>query len=837
MRARNWRSRVITGIPALAVIASGVGVSAAPAEAAEPYAVIATPAPAAEPYAVSTISSFQDPTEVAMAPDGKVLYVANSEPVANGVGGSASQYGISVVSTATNTITRTIVAPSFDQPVAVALSPNGAYLYVLNYEGEVSVVSTTSDTVTATIGVQNDNAEASDIVISPNGATGYISEEGIGVVSVLNLSTHLVTRTITGSTPTLLALSPNGKTLYAVSGGSTVFANNILVIDLATGTVTDTIKLLDEGLAGIAVSRNGSDLYAVDQDQVDVIATATDSIASTITGIGPAFSQLGNVALSPNGSTLYVGGPDLMAAIDLTGNADTVTTVSISNGDTAVDSVVVTPDGDTVYALTSGYVPTPLTVINAKSDTVSGAVPTVGNEPAAMVVSPDGSEVYVTNSTGVSVISPATQTATRVFNIGFQPAGIALSPNGKTLYLTDASAGTVAVLNAATGAVTGTVNLGGGPAGVAFSPNGKTAYVATSGDTIAVVDVATGFAVNLITVNNDPSSVAVSPNGKTLYAGSPYDGLDVVDVATGKVSKTVSASSGVLALNPDGKTLYAAYSSISAINTANNAIVKTFGPDNFVWGLAVSPGGGTLYAAAANTVSVISTSTYVTTTITDPSFGGNLEGVAVTPNGKAVYIADTDNNAVQLLTPQKVPAKITSRASATFTVGKKGSFEVTTSGYPTAATITESGTLPKGVTFKNNKNGTATLSGTPAAKSGKVYTVTIKATNGVGKTASQSFKLTVDQAAAITSAATATFTYHKKGSFEITTTGYPAAATITESGSLPKGVAFKNNKNGTATLFGTPDVDASKTYTITIKASNGVGSAVTQKFKLILKKL
>jgi hypothetical protein len=61
----NWRSRVITGIAALAITVGGLAAAAVPARAAEPYAV-------------STIYPFQDPTAVAMAPDGKVLYVADS---------------------------------------------------------------------------------------------------------------------------------------------------------------------------------------------------------------------------------------------------------------------------------------------------------------------------------------------------------------------------------------------------------------------------------------------------------------------------------------------------------------------------------------------------------------------------------------------------------------------------------------------------------------------------------------------------------------------------------------------------------------------------------------
>jgi hypothetical protein len=57
--------------------------------------------------------------------------------------------------------------------------------------------------------------------------------------------------------------------------------------------------------------------------------------------------------------------------------------------------------------------------------------------------------------------------------------------------------------------------------------------------------------------------------------------------------------------------------------------------------------------------------------------------------------------------------------------------------------VTETGALPSGVTFVNNGNGTATLSGTPASGSGGTYSLTFTASNGVGS-ANQTFTLTVN---------------------------------------------------------------------------------------------
>ena len=59
--------------------------------------------------------------------------------------------------------------------------------------------------------------------------------------------------------------------------------------------------------------------------------------------------------------------------------------------------------------------------------------------------------------------------------------------------------------------------------------------------------------------------------------------------------------------------------------------------------------------------------------------------------------------------------EFTSASSKAFPVTKPGSFTVTTVGHPTVSKITESGSLPNGVKFTDNGDGTATIAGTPAA--------------------------------------------------------------------------------------------------------------------------
>jgi hypothetical protein len=179
---------------------------------------------------------------------------------------------------------------------------------------------------------------------------------------------------------------------------------------------------------------------------------------------------------------------------------------------------------------------------------------------------------------------------------------------------------------------------------------------------------------------------------------------------------------------------------------------------------------------------------------------------------------------------------ITSLSSASASMRTPFSFTVTTTGDPTPS-LSESGTLPAGITFVDNGDGTATFSGEAIAGTAGTYPVTITASNGVGSGTSQNFTLTVTtntSAPAITSSTTDTETFGAPFSFIVTTDGYPVP-TLTKSGSLPNGITFVDNSDGTATIAGTPAQSAVGVYPITIKAKNSVTTA-SQSFVLTITK-
>ena len=197
-------------------------------------------------------------------------------------------------------------------------------------------------------------------------------------------------------------------------------------------------------------------------------------------------------------------------------------------------------------------------------------------------------------------------------------------------------------------------------------------------------------------------------------------------------------------------------------------------------------------------------------------------------------------------------AGIASANNTTFTAGSPGTFTVTTTGFPNPTLSDTTGfigcpesSLPTGVTFTPNSNGTATITGTPAASTASAgtssgpytYTVCITASNTFGTPpatypATQTFTLTVDQAPSFTNAAAATFTSNpsgamtmgQNGSFPVTAAGDPAPAlsVVTGSGcsSLPSGVTFTDEGGGMGTIAGTPANGTEGTYSVCLTATN-----------------
>ena len=165
---------------------------------------------------------------MAVTPDGTRAYVTNS-------GGDT----VSVIDTATNTVTATI--PVGDSPVGVAVTPDGTRVYVTNADRDtVSVIDTATNTRHRH---HPRRRQPRSGWRSPRTAPAPTSPTRLGAhVSVIDTATNTVIATIpVGVAPFGVAVTPDGTRAYVANVGS----DTVSVIDTATNTVTATIPVGD----------------------------------------------------------------------------------------------------------------------------------------------------------------------------------------------------------------------------------------------------------------------------------------------------------------------------------------------------------------------------------------------------------------------------------------------------------------------------------------------------------------------------------------------------------------------------------------------------------------
>ncbi len=162
-----------------------------------------------------------------------------------------------------------------------------------------------------------------------------------------------------------------------------------------------------------------------------------------------------------------------------------------------------------------------------------------------------------------------------------------------------------------------------------------------------------------------------------------------------------------------------------------------------------------------------------------------------------------------------------------FLDGSSNTLTISATGMPTplvSATLV-SGRLPTWL-LVSPALGSVTLSGTPPLKTKKTYDFTVTALNA-GATDTQNLTLYVGYAPSFLSAAASTFKVGTNKIFSIRTSGYPAA-TVTETGPLPNGLAFSSLANGRAEIDGIAQPGSGGVYDdISLTATSATGT-VTQ---------
>jgi YVTN family beta-propeller protein len=311
----------------------------------------------------TTVTIGGTPYAVSLTPDGEYAYVPNGE-------------NVSLIDTATNKVTNTITGQNW--PTGIAITPDGKYAYVTDInsptgqEGYVSVISTTTNTLVATITIGGNPNHG--VAVTPDGKYVYVTNND-GAVAVISTSTNTVTANIT-----IPSLNVTNTNLNFTSSAPP------RIITIGGSSLPQAVAITPDGQYAYITTGDG---------RVAVINTATDNVTATVT-IGGNPSA---VAITPNGEYAYVINDSAVVVINTVNDAVTRTIT----GFYSPTCVAIAPDGK--YAYVTNYFNDSISVINTATNTVDQTL-AAGTSPYGIAISANGEYAYVTNLAYTATDSP-----------------------------------------------------------------------------------------------------------------------------------------------------------------------------------------------------------------------------------------------------------------------------------------------------------------------------------------------------------------------------------------------------------------------------------------------
>ncbi|HEY6538175.1 MAG TPA: hypothetical protein VI138_03935 [Candidatus Dormibacteraeota bacterium] len=314
--------------------------------------------------------------------------------------------------------------------------------------------------------------------------------------------------------PTVLAAGmPGYQVLIGGAGG-------VEMLTPGAGAVTPIPNLPQGAIPStLAASPDGSQVYlAFPSGQIGVIDTSTATYLSTSTDLG-AGSDPEAMVVTPDGQDLYVGeaGEGQVVEVDLATGAVKGSPIPL----TSPTHLAISKDGAWLFA--DGPGSSSIAVVATATNTVSSTIPLTG--AGEMVLSPDGTSLYVLSQTAtsstVAVVDPATQTLAGpplALPAGDSPAEMVPSLDGTALYVAEPKIDQVEIVNTTTEALqvpSELTTLGLSPQALGLSPDGATLYVAGAGpsgaEEITSTALGTGAATTPIAAGSGPAAIVVVP--------------------------------------------------------------------------------------------------------------------------------------------------------------------------------------------------------------------------------------------------------------------------------------------------------------------------------------
>jgi len=346
-------------------------------------------------------------------------------------------------------------------PIEMALSPDGRLLYVVCQDSdEVRVVDTQSGKVIANVGV---GRMPRGIAVSPDGFQLYVTNAWSDTVSVIDTAAMKVVQTLpTGFEPTGIVVDRGAETLYVANR----LSGDVSVIDLKNGQETKRL-LAGRGASYLAISPDGKFVYCTHiypnprafRTQPNSEITVIDTTRQTVVERKPLQNVAGvfHVAMSADGKlgvAAQLRPKNLIPLAHVEHGWVFGDSLTLFGQDVGATIQIPIDELDRYYALPWGVAIAP--------DKSKIFLTTAGSESVTVIDVPHLLKTaHLHRQPFVNDLSASADYVQSRISVGHNPRGVVLSPDGRHLYVANRLDDTIAVIDTATNKVASTIDLGG----------------------------------------------------------------------------------------------------------------------------------------------------------------------------------------------------------------------------------------------------------------------------------------------------------------------------------------------------------------------------------------